>query len=73
MEATAHKARTRASALMRPLGRYMRDADVGVTALLALHRLVSDTAFWSPLWTRPGTELLLRRRLRPTLPRPSRA
>jgi hypothetical protein len=54
--------RTRASALLRPLGRYLRDSNDGATSLLAMHRLVSGAAFLSPLWTRPGTELLMRRR-----------
>lgn len=68
MAARGFSTRTRASALIRPLGHYLRDSSSGdrVTSLLALHRLVGDAAFLNPLWTRPGTELcrwlLLRRR-----------
>ena len=53
----------------------MRDSDNGdgVASLLALHRLASDAAFLSPLWTRSGTELLLRRRRASTLPSSTRA
>ena len=74
MEDKSLSTRSRASALMRPLGHYLLDSDgVGVTSLLALHRLVSDAAFSSPLWTRSGTELLLRRCRGSALHRPSRA
>ena len=64
--ARAHSTRTRAGALIRPLGRYLRGASSAdrVTSLLAMHRLVGDAAFLSPLWSRPGTELCCRLSLR---------